>query len=49
MPTLITYAKLVTEGAKSGMPAGQVAKVGALLEDGLKALKAAHEAGKCLR
>lgn len=46
MPTLVTYAKLVSEGAAAGMAPELVAKVGSLLEDGLNALELAHTMGE---
>ena len=45
MPTLVTYAKLVSEGAAAGMATDLVAKVGSLLADGLKAVALAHKLG----
>ena len=45
VPTLITYKKLVSDGAASGMPAALVAKVGDILADGLLALGHANAAG----
>ena len=45
VPTLITYEKLVSDGAASGMPPELVAKVGDILEQGLDALRHANASG----
>ena len=45
VPTLVTYAKLVTDGEGAGMPSDLVAKVGSILDDGLQALRAANDVG----
>ena len=47
VPTLVTYQKLVTEGAGAGMAQDLVEKVGSLYEDGLEAMLLAHQAGRC--
>lgn len=45
VPTLVTYAKLVSEGPAAGLPSDMVSKVGSLLADGLSAVRLAHDAG----
>lgn len=45
VPTLITYDRILKDGAKDGMPQALVDKVGDLVEAGLEALKLAHQKG----
>ncbi|KAK9797015.1 hypothetical protein WJX73_006150 [Symbiochloris irregularis] len=45
VPTLITYEKLVSEGAAAGLAQDLVDKVGTLLADGIKAVTLAHNHG----
>lgn len=48
VPTLVTYQKLVSEGAAAGLAQDLVDKVGTLLADGIKAVTLAHMQGKLL-
>ncbi|MCA9837472.1 MAG: amidohydrolase family protein [Trueperaceae bacterium] len=45
VPTLVTYEMLATEGVAAGLPESVVPKIEIVRENGLHALKMAHEAG----